>query len=388
MKAYIPFVQSERDCEILTRFYSDAFAARVSVESCAKTLSKLPAGPKKWIDAGVDALHHAKLSSDYEQYLKQYDRFEELRAAGFYAKPQENIVDAFVRSVLTACTQLKADWVSVPQLPYVQGSERNKINRMMAECCGQWKVASGFKGKLILPIIFTHQEQIRLKSTRSKKIALAKECHSASVADGIWVVESTLSDQEGAGPFETRRFPALISLHDELGSAIQTDTSVAGPYWGMNLVLWARGLVSYAAIGLGNSYQYHIPGTVIKGAKKRVALPPLRRWAIASTPLRGWLEKAVQKIPPTDPYYSEFSNILKQWDRLSLDGRAQIAGFYKSWFDKIASVPAPGTALALFQDLTSAYVLGTTLQDLPAAEGAGRKPWKVARQFMLSCLSA
>jgi len=154
----------------------------------------------------------------------------------------------------------------------------------------------------------------------------------------------------------------------------------------MNMILWVRGLVRYPAIGLGNSYQYHLPGGVLKPGKTRIAIPPLRRWAVASPPLESWLKQAVKRLPKDDVAHSQLSEIVRTFGHLSLDGRMQVATFYKEWFDRISAVSAPGRALALYQDLSSAYVIGKRLPDLPRDEGTARKPWQVPKQFMVNCL--
>jgi hypothetical protein len=387
MNDYIPFVQTEKDCVILNSLYADAAAVRLSVYSSEKTMPKLPNGVLRWLDAGIDAIEQgSSLTDDYRQYLQQFTAASDLLDPTFQKKPVKATVASFVKSVLDKCKSLNPDWISVPQLPQVNGAERNKLNRQLAEYASIWRNEADFQGKLVLPLIFTHQKQIYLKTDRNKKIAVAKECYHSAGAEGIWVVESSLSDQDGSNTFDTARFPALIHLHEELRDAIQSPLTIAGPYWGMNIVLWARGLATNPAIGLGNSYQYHVPGSVIKGGKTRVALPPLRRWAVVSVQLKHWLEKALQKIPTGDPAQTQLAQVLKNWDKLSIQSRTQVATFYKQWLSAIAQVSPAGRSLALYQDLSSAYVVGKTLDKLPPDEGAGRRPEKVAQQFMMRCL--
>jgi hypothetical protein len=66
--------------------------------------------------------------------------------------------------------------------------------------------------------------------------------------------------------------------------------------------------------------------------------------------------------------------------------KKQIASFYKSWIARIESIPNDGRALVLFQELSTAYVLGKNLPDIPSETGRARKPWVVAQQLMLNCL--
>jgi hypothetical protein len=84
----------------------------------------------------------------------------------------------------------------------------------------------------------------------------------------------------------------------------------------------------------------------------------------------------------------ELQNIEKEFSKLQVqaNARVQVATFYKSWFQKFASLPPSGRALALYQDLSSAYVLGNTLEKLPEEEKTARKPERVAQQLMLNCL--
>src|SRR5207244_2236173 len=119
--------------------------------------------------------------------------------------------------------------------------------------------------------IFTNQKQINLKTERTKKLSSVLTCYNAAIADGIWIVDHTLSDQDASDTLN-KRFPALINLHEELNKELPDDAiTIAGPYWGMNLVMWVRGLVRFAAIGLGTAYKYNIPGSIMQQGKNRVA---------------------------------------------------------------------------------------------------------------------
>jgi hypothetical protein len=203
------------------------------------------------------------------------------------------------------------------------------------------------------------------------------------------VVDSTLNDQDGSGSLE-RRFQGLIKFHQELAEALPSDAiKIAGPYWGMNLILWARGLVHYPAVSLGRAYRYYVPGLTPTAGVGRVALSPLRRLAIASPGLNGWFSEALTRIIKGEPAYMKFEELSRSLPRIrlaALGSKTQVARFYKWWFDGLASVPVSGRALALFQDLSKAYVLGRSLPALPDAEGTARRPERVAQQLMLNCL--
>jgi hypothetical protein len=280
----------------------------------------------------------------------------------------------------------EAEWVTVPQLPVVLGSSRNKINRQLAQASANWRALNRYGRKLIVPIVIRHSSQIRLKADRNKRIELARSCVELSGAAGLWIVDSTLNDQEGASTLEAR-IGNLLAFHQEILEVLPADTTViGGPYWALNLVLWCRGLVTHPAIGLGNAFQYQLPGGFPKPAKSRIALPSLKRLAIASIQLRTWLERVVHDMPKDDPSYSEFSSILKQYSQLSIDGRQQVATFYRQWLSKMEAIPKPGRALAMYQDLSSAYVIGKSLHELPGEEGSARRPERTAKQLMLFCL--
>jgi len=265
-------------------------------------------------------------------------------------------------------------------------TERNKVNRALAEEAQQWKSKRNFKGKFILPAIFTHPAQLNNKTQRNAKVSLVTSAFQTSGAEGLWVVDSSLHDQEGTGSF-MKRFKGIISLHAELNEVLAPRTlTVAGPYWALGLVLWARKLVTYPALGVGRGFQYYIPGGALpKAAKARVALPPLRRQAVWSSNLKTWMEASLQKIPTSDPAFVQFSDTLKQFAALKdkKTARRQVAEFYKLWLKKFEIIPQDGRPMALYQDFSSAYVLGKTLSDIPDQP---KSPYRIAEQFMMISL--
>jgi hypothetical protein len=388
---YIPFINTGNDCQTTAHLYSDAVAMRIGLELIEKTRSLIPDGPKRWVDASIDGLHYkdpSKLSESYRTHLAKFDAYQKIADPQFQKSPDKTVARQFVFTALDLCKAEKPDWVSIPQLPLVSDASRNKINKLFAEFSNQWKVKEGYSGKLILPVIFTHQNQVNKKTERNKKLTAIVACVTAASADGVWVADATLNDQEGSGKFD-ERFPALRKFHEELNQAIsESCMTICGPYWGMNLVMWARGSTRYPGIGLGGSYKYNLPGQKLPKGKVRVALRPLRRWAIASPSLRVWLTETINSLAPNDPARAEFSSLEKEWSKLQMSANAkmQIATFYKSWFSKFSSLPQAGRALALYQDLSSSYVLGKTLKALSDDEGTARRPERVAQQLMLNCL--
>jgi hypothetical protein len=215
----------------------------------------------------------------------------------------------------------------------------------------------------------------------------AARCYHESQADGFWVVDTSLAEESGSSTLRNKRFSGIICFHEELNERIPSKIRVAGPYWGLNLVLWARGLVDFPAIGIGSGYQYFLAGGHARPASAKLALPALRRRVGVTPQLTVWLNNAVSKLSPSHPAHAEFNEIKKRYTILSAPDRAreQVAEFYKEWFNKIATAPKAGRSMALFQDLSAAYTLGKSLPDL-VDERTARKAEAVAEPLMLSCL--
>lgn len=385
---HIPFVSSDSDCEVLRTTYSDSAFVRIALQCLTRIRGPFPSTSQRWIDAEIDGLHRwPDVTPDYKAYMQGFAAYDRIVDAEFQRKPTPATVRQFVDAVLDACAAGNPSWLSVPQLPLINDASRNKINRELAEATGSWAATSGFRGTLVLPVIITHQDQLNLKTARTPRIVLATQCHTLAGARGIWVVDSSLMDQDGSKTLERTRFPGLISFHEELISSLQgTAFVVGGPYWGLNLVLWSKGLIQYPAVGLGNRYQYHLAGGHLLQGKSRVALDSLKRLVVVSRDLEQWLSGSLKKMPPSDLAYIEFAALLGRFPVLLRgNNRNQIAGTYKKWIDSLASVPSAGRSLTLYQQLSSSYVLGKSLPDLPD-KGTARRPERVAQQLMLVCL--
>lgn len=408
MAAHIPFVNTQDDCHLLKKYYMDSDILRVSLEKIETIKSQLPRDLPLWVDPGIDSCHyHLKnKETSLPEYIKHFSKYEIFTSRSIIANPTFGQLKVFVTDVLNRCFKLKPAWITIPQLPLVEDNSRNKINTALAKATYEWKLMTQFRGKLILPLIFTHQRQLIGKTKWRPRMDTALKQYHKGGGDGVWVVDSSLSDQMGTETFRSR-FSALIDLHKYVRSCWPKGTRViAGPYWGMNLVLWARGLCEYPAVGLGSAYTYYIPGGRLQKGKTRLAIPPLRRWAVASPELRNWLDRCLKILNPEDIAYIELSKLKTKYDSLlptayidlselkmkfdSLLNRSaardQVAKFYKNWFNKIEATPAVGRSLALYQDLSSAYVIGKQLPTMPQSGSAARRPERVAESFMLSCL--
>jgi hypothetical protein len=385
---HIPFVNSEADCQILHANYADAYAVRLPLLNAERLRARIPPGLQRWIDPELDGLHHWNIAApEYTRYIKTFAHHQQILDESFQKKPQRAVVREFVNAVLDACLIVQPAWITVPQLPIVTDVARNKLNRELAEATGEWATDNRFSGMLVLPAIFTHQAQLNLKTARTPKVAVVAQCYALSGAKGLWVVDSSLMDQDGSRTLEQTRFPGVINMHEELRQAIPEAVVIGGPYWGLNLVLWSKGLIGHPGVGLGNRYQYHLSGGRLLAGKARIALDCLKRLVIVDADLQVWLGAAIKTVAPTDPAHFEFTTLLSRFATLlhGSTNRDQIARTYKRWYDSLAAVPLPGRALALYQQFSSAYVLGKSLPDLPG-KGTARRPERIAQQLMLACL--
>ena len=390
MASYIPFVNRKLDAELVRRHYSNARLIRVPLAAgLDSTKKQLPSEVPLWVDPRAEVFHSWPMNVDpkTQKFFKGFKHADDIGDTGFQKRPERDAVRDFVLGVLDKCNSVKPAWLSVPQLPLLDGGGRNKINRQLAEASADWYSRSGFKGRFILPVIFTNQRQLNSKTTRNTKLEQVLKCYSLAKAQGVWVVDPTLADDAGSSTLD-KRFKGLISMHEELKAKVpMSSLFVGGPYWGLNLVLWVRGLVTNPAVGV-TSFQYSLPRSSVFSHSERIALSPLRRRAHVNS-LDRWLRDALGVIEKSNPAHSELKRLLKLID-VAVPARNydydQIADMYSSWLDRLERFPAPGRALALYQDLSSAFVLGRSLPDLPKKERTARKPERVAQQLMLHCL--
>ncbi len=399
MSEYIPFVNTEKDCDIFKKYYNEPHVVRVSLESISKIKRKLPQSAPLWLDPAIDGCeHHLKKADEpLPGYLRQFEKSEIFSNISDIRKPDRQKVKLFVESILDKCNEFKPEWISVPQLPVADNS-RNKFNSLLSEATYNWKLQNQFKGKFILPLIFTNQYQLDKKTSWRPQVDRVIKLYENYRADGIWVVDSSLSDQMGTGTFRNR-FPKLLELHEYLRQSLKKAVIIAGPYWGLNLILWAKGLCDYPAISLGTAYQYHISGAPFRRrGKSRIAVPPLKRWVVISPDIRDWLATSLKKLDSKDAAFESIASIKSElqvelkkiqfnYDLMDDEtNREQVAVFYKKWIDKIDATPKLGRSLTLYQDFSSAFVLGKQLPTLPPSGNYARRPEKVAELFMLNCL--
>lgn len=390
MALQVPFIHTQGDVKVLNKYYSDSLVARVSL--LGKDLPKeLPTGTKLWMDPSIDIYHNwpPESSSDKAFYLK-IDPDAMLGDAAFRKKPNTELVDDIVERMLNKCYMFHPAWTSIPQLPWISGESRKRVNQRLVRSAIRWKYEQRARTEFILPVILKDQAQTRLKQHRDKIISHIKDSVEAAECHGVWVVDCSLDDQSGSHPLVTKGLPKLIDLHTELRASLPDSTIVlAGPYWGANLILWARGLVDNPAIGMGRGYRYYVPGGIIRQSKTRIALTPVRRLATANNHLKSWLAQAAKRLPRNSPEKSEFIKLEKsiaKYQREKELAHHQVAEFYKLWIERLEEIPPPGRALALYQDLSSAFVVGKQLPSLPITTSTPSRPEKVVQQLMLNCL--
>lgn len=387
-----PFISNEQDCRLVSEFYSSAEMLRIELGNVSKLAPHINEPKNLWIDSGFDGYQHVLDSDDVrETWKKLFQKFRHCDSFGiksFIKKPDSKKVSEFVTDLLDECMASKPAAISVPQLPHVSDVSRNKLNWALAKAAGKWKVNSKYSGYLILPVILTHQNQLNLKAGRNPRIFAASKSFAHSNADGYWIVDSTMADLEGRPVFSSKRFEGILKFHEEMKEKIPNSKfRIAGPYWGLNLISWARGSITHPAAGVGRTFQYHISGGKGWTPKTRIAIPSLRRWAIHGDSLRDWLTENVANYDKKSNSHKSLKAILDDFDNIGTQttSRRQVAKFYSEWFASLEDADPASRQLVLFQDFSSAYVLGKTLTTLPSNEQP-KQPERVPKSFMMFCL--
>lgn len=387
---FVPFVRANSDATHLEAFYADAPFCRVSLEKpkfAASVGEKYPL----WIDIGFDGAPAAflpKPTSDWVGYINKHGDLSCVANESFLKSPAKADLEKQIYGFLDEANALNPYFLSVPQLAQQDGIETNKINRLLAAIASDWKNNRKPSCRFILPVVFTNQRQLNKKTDRNAKISFIKSILAREGIDAVWATDATLEDQSGTGNFDKERFPGIVDFFKELNAACKIQTVITGPFWGLGLMLWARGVVTHFGIGLGSTYRYYIPGGMAHGAKARVAIGSLRRWVSSNPELPAWLSTAQGMLAAGSPEQKEMRDLEKHFPSLFTAelGKRQIARTYRQWLEKIISVPPAGRGVALFQDLSAAFVTGKALPPLPDEQGPARRPERVAEQLMVNCL--
>ena len=408
MASEIPFINTRTDCDVLQQLYKDSQVVRVSLETLDNIRTNLPAR-SFWIDPAVDGYHHRLATSwprdrdkwnatkqqlwdTLEGVFSQFKDYEMLADETRWKIGELPALQNFIMQVLDKCNDYKPAWISVPQLPLVNDGSRNKINQMLAQVTAEWKEEREAKVKLILPVIFTKTTQLTRKAIRDKKFQAAKKCYNIANADGIWVADTTLSDQTRNEQYPNR-YAKLIDFHVKIAEALPHAIKLGGPYWGINIVLWARGLCDYPVISLGAPAIYYLSCGTRRAGKIRLVIPPLKRWIVASPEYQNWLKEVVDLLDEESVAAKSFADLLSTFPvyRNRSAAVTQAARFYRDWLTEVEATAEKGRALGLFQSLSSGYVFGKQLPKLPETAVPGcsdkiREAGKVAEQLMLKCL--
>ena len=393
MAEHIPFISSKESFALALKYYKDSPIVRIPLDKVDGFANSLPSTMKLWLDPCVDGFDNLEQrqplpnkDNKWFDLMHQFTNFEKIGSPDFWIKPDSELVGQFVNELLDYCLQYKPTCLTVPQIPLSNDSSRNKINLALAKATAKWKKTKSLSGCLILPLVFTHQKQLNAKTERNPKVKQACRCYNEAQADGIWVVDNSLTDDGGSGKLLKLRLPGIVDFHTELNAELTSRIRIAGPYWGLNIVLWARGLVNYPAIGIGNSYHYFLAGSRGNTPSPRLAIPPLRR-RVGVAHLGSWLDATINTLGVAHPATPELAQMRRQLDLLRGPdtSRDQVAKFYKLWLDLIGSTPQTGRSMALFQDLSSAYALGRSLDEFKD-EGTARRPEAVVEPYMLNCL--
>lgn len=389
--SFIPFLRANTDEANFKSFYADAPFVRVNLDK--KTLlGKLSPKQNLWLDIGLDGIANAyplNPKSDWSAYLHRHGDISCLVDPAFLERPTRTKIEGPITAFLDDASKHNPAYLSVPQLPHEDGVKHNKINKLLTEITADWRKKQS-SAQLILPVIFTNQAQLNTKSPRTKTIKFVHTLMVKYGIDAVWSVDCTLEDQLGTQNFERIRFTGIINFWDELHALASLELSISGPYWGLGLLLWARGLVTHFGIGLGSTYRYYLPGGgfSLNDPKARIGVESLRRWVSATANLATWLQNEQAKLPPGGPEQVEFQALAKNAGNY-LDyevAKRQVAQTYRKWIDKIMASPPNGRSVALYQDLSAAFVTGKMLHDLPDEVGYARRPERVAEQLMLNCL--
>ena len=207
MASYVPFVNSENDIRFLDEvFTKPAFVRAYTFKP--RVISQLKGRYKLWLDAGVDALENGiPDDSTISSYFTNIDGHEVLTQRASDQKVDNGAIEQFVGNLLDKCRSYKPLWISVPQLPVTLDRVDNSINKSLAKASGKWNDSQKPRSKLILPIILTHQDQVKYSEKRGRVIKLTSSLLDVSNADGIWVVDRSMADASGSRTLGEKRIP-------------------------------------------------------------------------------------------------------------------------------------------------------------------------------------
>ena len=462
---YFPIVSSSNDATLVAKYYPDATACRVLLHQADALKDKLPEGPGIWLDAGFDGFPKNGLigkamdqdpagrTTGWYDFWKKRLAFDLLVDASFTKRDGRSRVKGNERGrlqeavfqVLDECHEHRPRYLTVPQLAQGEGKTRKCVNRALAELTAEWVKDRGYAGNLVFPLIFSRVSgQTEDKFWRDKVDTAINYCGRAH-AHILWTVDASLDEEKARDIFREKRFPRMIEIHQRLRDGLDKVQVIAGPYWGFNILLWAKELIDAPTIAVGSSYRYYLSGGRATKATPRAAVGPLCRLAVVETRLYSWLADALDKLARNEPEFPELEKLERMkpetmtnveeierkekeaedateesegalasgYEQIEAAGmnaeriyaqledlaektpirevselwRDQVASYYREWLSSIAQAPQAGRSLRLYQQLSRAYVLGRILKGKMAARtGYAERPEAHAEQLMQFCL--
>jgi len=357
-------------------------------------LSDLEAGytrPNRplWIDTDLDAYPRFFEKSQWAEWASEALPGHEALSAG--EELSRSTATKLVERLCDSALGFDPKWITVPQLPQAPNRSATVTNKLLAKAFGNWADRQGFDGTAILPIVFTHHSQIEKKGGWGPRIKQACTRYRQAKANGVWIVDSTMDDLAGTRAFETQRFPQLIAIHEHVRRTFpDLSVHVGGPYWGLSLVLWGRGIISHPAVNLSGAVGHKKPGAYYPKGVPRIALPPLRKLVILDRAnLTTWLRDANRTLGDGHPATESFSELLTDIEEGVLTdeaARVRVVEFYEAWIREIAAHPPEARAVALYHDFSKAFVVGKSLDCVPSQRGRSQIPFLPAQQLMLHCI--
>ncbi len=387
----IATVSSKRDCELVRHSYGRNTIVRTELFKSA-ALKDSVKGLVHWVDPCFEVFLQQKLNEEANTFYGGLDPEFFLSKGKFDPKADKILVSEIAKRALEKGATLGPAWIGIPLLPIKREVIRKKLNRCLAESAAQWKLEKGFGGRLILPFVLENEDLIESKDGQDYLLRLIDEFSSTVSFDALWIVAPFLDDDSGR-PRDQKLARRLVEFHGRVFATKARGSAwdiIAGPYWGLNIVLWAKGITDYPLVGAGRRFQYAFTGGVPHGtAKVRTAIPVLRRLAVVGPDLKSWLSQASSKPGLEHNVRDQFRKleaVISSYVRSPEKAREQIIEFYSAWMESIERQPMQTRALALYQDLSNAYVCGKLIAiPLPKSESA-RRPEIVAQQLMLNVL--
>src|SRR3989338_113569 len=91
MADHIPFVYTQKDGEIVKKFFHDSVAVRLSLHTVREIASMLPSGIVRWIDPAIDGLHWPKAgrTDEYTRFVSQFPGYDQISSERFQARPEK-----------------------------------------------------------------------------------------------------------------------------------------------------------------------------------------------------------------------------------------------------------------------------------------------------------